>query len=184
MRVMWSLGLTLALGSLAEARSRSQTTYEDSVDSFSQMDEKSSQMYGQPKDRYLNKAQSKLVTDWKNMRKADSYADMFDLHLTYRFSIYSSSDAQTSEKPFAIEDLGPNSKAELIKLFLDLISSQTADSPNAMYTALPPSYLKAYKSSSSSSGKKTTVVTTTTSPSGSPQTSIVKTTAEDSSQDE
>lgn len=106
----------------------------------------------------LNRSQMNLIRNWRSLKNADTIAKKLNLHMAYRVTLYLPIKDQVR-----MEDYGPNAKLELFNQLVNLIANVSPDSANAVYTTLPPEYVRLYKKGQMKNRKKTTVITTTSS---------------------
>lgn len=106
----------------------------------------------------LNRSQMNLIRNWRSLKNADTIAKKLNLHMAYRVTLYLPIKDQVR-----MEDYGPNAKLELFNQLVNLIANVSPDSANAVYTTLPPEYIRLYKKGQMKNRKKTTTVTTSSS---------------------
>lgn len=106
----------------------------------------------------LNRAQLSLIRNWRSLKNADTIAKKLNLHMAYRVTLYLPIKDQVR-----MEDYGPNAKLELFNQLVNLIASVSPDSNSAVYTSLPPEYIRLYKKSQIKNRRRKSVITSTSS---------------------
>ncbi|KAI5140772.1 hypothetical protein NEPAR04_0489, partial [Nematocida parisii] len=144
MKILSSLGIILALGGvMADAStvtSNGTTIGGGSTDISSHRSAIDSTDNGEIQVGKLSKEQMKLINGWNKGKNADSIAKRLKLRTALRVTLY-----LPIEEPLSLNDLGPNSKLEILSALIGMGASVKADSASSMHTTLPPEYARLAK---------------------------------------
>ncbi|KAI5186329.1 hypothetical protein NEHOM01_1393 [Nematocida homosporus] len=168
MKFLGPLGIVLLLGqSLVKADVSAEYDAEGAISQHSnysaQSSTRRSNTYSNAKNDQstqtgtLSQAQMNLVRNWPNVKKGDEYAKQLGLQVGIRVTVYTPIDEALN-----FEDYGPNARMEALSQLVSLLGNANADSPQNIYTELPPEYVRLYGAQQPKNSKQTTIITTTT----------------------
>ncbi|KAI5165019.1 hypothetical protein NEIRO03_0170 [Nematocida sp. AWRm78] len=144
MKILSSLGIILALGGVmvqaSTVTSNGTTVGGSSTDISSHKSAIDSTDSGEVQVGKLSKEQMKLINGWNKGKNADSIARRLKLRTALRVTLY-----LPIEEPLSLNDLGPNSKLEILSALIGMGASVKADSASSMHTTLPPEYARLAK---------------------------------------